>query len=38
MDYQLCKAGSQLAVTVKNRYQDILPLIDHDFSLLLYRN
>ncbi|XP_062509482.1 receptor-type tyrosine-protein phosphatase epsilon-like [Corticium candelabrum] len=26
MDKQFCKAGSQPAVTVKNRYQDILPL------------
>ncbi|XP_062509499.1 receptor-type tyrosine-protein phosphatase F-like isoform X2 [Corticium candelabrum] len=26
MDKQLCKAGSQPAVTAKNRYQDILPL------------
>ena len=27
MDKQLCKAGSQSAVTVKNRYQDILPCL-----------
>ena len=27
MDKQLCKAGSQPAVTAKNRYQDILPCL-----------